>query len=116
MNESLRSRLAQHKERPISEQLQHRWIKQLASAVAWLEQLDYFHGDMRPANILLDVAGNVMLCDFGNATRRGEELPGATDPFYRLLPGMEKPSRWLRKRAIRNGLVHLHHQDGPPAS
>lgn len=82
IEESLRTRLEQQNERPISDQAQHRWVKQIASAAVWLEQLDYFHGDLRPANILLD-QGHVKLCDFGNTTKRGEELPGTSSPFYR---------------------------------
>lgn len=83
MKESLQTRLEQQNGRPIAEQMQHRWIKQLASATVWLEQLDYFHGDMRIGNILLDDAGHVKLCDFGNTTKRGEKLSGAQWPYHR---------------------------------
>lgn len=80
--ESLRNRLEQQNERPITKQMQHRWIKQLASAAVWLEQLDYFHSDMRPLTILL-CQGHLKLCDFGNTTQRGHELPGTSSPSYR---------------------------------
>ena len=55
---------------------------QISSAVAWLEHLDCFHGDLRPPNILLDAAGDVKTCDFVNTTRRGGKNPGATAPFH----------------------------------
>ncbi|KAH7317666.1 kinase-like domain-containing protein [Rhexocercosporidium sp. MPI-PUGE-AT-0058] len=91
MKESLQTRLKEQNERPITDQMQHRWIKQFASAAAWLEQLDYFHGDMRPGNILLDGSGHVKLCDFGNTTKRGEELPATTYPYYRLRVDRSSP-------------------------
>jgi serine/threonine protein kinase len=82
MLESLDNRLKQQGKRPISEQEKYSWIVQISSAAAWLEHLDYFHGDLRPPNILLDAAGDVKICDFANMTRRGGKNPGATAPFY----------------------------------
>ncbi|KAK7403725.1 hypothetical protein QQX98_010497 [Neonectria punicea] len=68
---------------PISEERQFRWIMEIARAASWLESLDYFHGDMRPANILLDVGEHVKICDFGRAIGRGCKIEVATYPFYR---------------------------------
>ncbi|KAI9814090.1 MAG: hypothetical protein M1832_005978 [Thelocarpon impressellum] len=86
MGDSIGKRLRRQKldDPAIDERLQHRWIKQLASATTWLETFDLFHGDMRPSNILLDPADHVKLCDFDCTTRRGEELPAASWPFYRV--------------------------------
>lgn len=102
--------------------LQHRWIRQLASAAAWLESLALFHGDLQPANILLDSADHVQLCDFGSTTHRGAELLTATSPFYRPRPG-DKPLRAGPETeqfavgsciyAIRTGAEPLAHLDGP---
>ncbi|KAK3688046.1 hypothetical protein B0T22DRAFT_535295 [Podospora appendiculata] len=44
---------------PITEARQFLWIKEMASAASWLESLDYFHGDLRPENMLLDEAEHV---------------------------------------------------------
>lgn len=59
-NETLEARL----ELPSLPIVQERWIRQLGSAIAWLEELGYIHGDLRPANILLDHAENVKVGDF----------------------------------------------------
>lgn len=60
-----------------------RWVEQIASAAAWLESMDLFHGDLRPPNILLDADGNIKVCDFGNMERRGQTIHGAMVPYYK---------------------------------
>lgn len=68
---------------PIPEERQFCWIKEIASAASWLESLDYFHGDLRPENILLDETEHVKVCDFGRGQKRGCKVEVATYPFYR---------------------------------
>lgn len=51
--DTLERRLSRRFETPISEGRQFRWAQEIASAASWLETLDYFHGDLRPENILL---------------------------------------------------------------
>ncbi|KAF5018583.1 hypothetical protein F66182_9428 [Fusarium sp. NRRL 66182] len=68
---------------PISEGRQHRWIMEIARAASWLESLDYVHGDIRPAKILLDGFEHVNICDFRRTTTRGCEIEVATFPTYR---------------------------------
>ena len=58
----------------LSLEVQKRWIRQLSSALAWLERLGYVHGDLRPENILLDVNENIRLTDFDASVKVGEEL------------------------------------------
>ena len=53
--------------------LRHRWVRQLLSAVAWLETLGYTHGDLAVRNIGIDKSGCLKLFDFGTARRRGDE-------------------------------------------
>ncbi|KAL2162608.1 hypothetical protein VTH06DRAFT_6444 [Thermothelomyces fergusii] len=67
----------------IPEERKLRWIKEIASAASWLESFDYFHGDLRPENILLTEAEHVKVCDFGRAQKRGCRVEVATYPFYR---------------------------------
>lgn len=68
-----------------SPESQNRWIRQLASALAWLERLGYVHGDLRPANIFLDVVEqNIRLGDFDATVKIGEQLKVASEPFCKL--------------------------------
>lgn len=71
--------------------IQKRWIRQLASALAWLERLGYVHGDLRPANIFLDVMENIQLGDFDATVRAGEQLMVASEPFCKLNEDYELP-------------------------
>ncbi|KAK4149899.1 hypothetical protein C8A00DRAFT_46586 [Chaetomidium leptoderma] len=81
--DTLERRLSRRFATPIPEERQFCWIKEIASAASWLESLDYFHGDLRPENILLDETEHVKVCDFGRAQKRGCKVEVATYPFYR---------------------------------
>ncbi|KAK3290798.1 kinase-like domain-containing protein [Chaetomium fimeti] len=81
--DNLERRLSRRFAAPIPEERQFRWIKEIASATSWLESIDYFHGDLRPENILLDETEHVKICDFGRAQMRGRKVEVATYPFYR---------------------------------
>lgn len=80
---TLERRLSRRFATPILEKRQFCWIKEIASAASWLESLDYFHGDLRPENILLGEIEHVKVCDFGRAQKRGCKVEVATYPFYR---------------------------------
>ncbi|OAA37911.1 protein kinase domain-containing protein [Metarhizium rileyi] len=62
-----------------------RWIRQLATAAAWLEQLGLAHCDIRPANMPLSEARNIKLFDFDHACKIRSALASLTEPFARLL-------------------------------
>ena len=85
---TLEYHLTQHFPSPDS---QKRWIRQLASALAWLERLGYAHGDLRPANIFLDVKEDIQLGDFDATVRVGKELRVASEPFCKLSENCEPP-------------------------
>jgi len=53
--------------------MRHRWVRQLLSAVTWLETLGYTHGDMEIRNIRTDKSNCLKLFDFGTATRHDNE-------------------------------------------
>ncbi|TWU73479.1 hypothetical protein ED733_000493 [Metarhizium rileyi] len=62
-----------------------RWIRQLATAAARLEQLGLAHCDIRPANMPLSEARNIKLFDFDHACKIRSALASLTEPFARLL-------------------------------
>lgn len=88
---TLHFRISQHAVRPINQNTRCRWIRQLTSAVAWLEGLGYAHGDLRPTNALLDSGDNVKLSDFDATVRFGEQLLVATEPFCRVDKNFDPP-------------------------
>lgn len=60
-------------------------------AVAWLESLHLVHGDLRPANILLDANENIKLGDFDATVEPGAELTVASAPFCKMDEHFETP-------------------------
>ncbi|KAI9793355.1 MAG: hypothetical protein M1816_000247 [Peltula sp. TS41687] len=84
---TLESRLSQSTTLPINIDTQSRWIQQLVSAVVWLERLGHFHGDLWPANVLLDARDNIKLVDFAATVKKGEQLIAAADTWFCKLQG-----------------------------
>jgi serine/threonine protein kinase len=70
---------------------QERWVRQLTSAVAWLESLGLVHGDLRPANILLDSSDDIKLGDFDATVSPGSELLVASEPVCKINEDFETP-------------------------
>ncbi|KAL2022098.1 hypothetical protein VTK56DRAFT_6142 [Thermocarpiscus australiensis] len=91
MESSLQERLSQFQAAIALPQTQERWVWQLTSAVAWLERLGFVHGDLRPANIMLDANDDIRLGDFDATVKPGRELMVATEPFCKLNENFEPP-------------------------
>ncbi|RYP12512.1 hypothetical protein DL766_009951 [Monosporascus sp. MC13-8B] len=60
-------------------------------AVAWLEHLGFVHGDLRPANILLDTNEDIQLGDFDTTVKPGKELVVASEAFCKMNEDFEPP-------------------------
>jgi serine/threonine protein kinase len=75
----------------VSPTRQERWIQQIASALAWIEDLGYAHGDLRPANIFLSAMEDVRLGDFDATVKKGEQLLVASEPFCKLDENYDTP-------------------------
>lgn len=71
--------------------IRERWIIQIVSAAAWLEKLGYAHGDLRPANILVDKFDDIRIADFDATVTFGSELQAATLPFCKVDKDFETP-------------------------
>lgn len=80
---SLHDRLLaqQHTRVAIPLDLKVRWANQIVKAAAWFERAGYYHGDLRPANILLDRFNNVVLADFGSSDCVKGYLRSSADVF-----------------------------------
>jgi len=88
---TLEFRISQYERCAVDGSIQSRWIQQMASGTAWLERLGYVHGDLRPANALVDAGDDLRLTDFDASVQRGEQLLVASEPFCRLNDGYELP-------------------------
>lgn len=60
------------------------WALELTGAAAWLESLGLVHGDLRPANLLLDCNDHLKLADFDCADIIGSRSQGSAPPWARL--------------------------------
>ncbi len=88
---TLQDRLSLSQTASIPPHTQERWVRQLTSAVAWLESLNLVHGDLRPANILLDANEDIKLGDFDATVEPGAELTVASEPFWKMNKDFETP-------------------------
>jgi atypical protein kinase C zeta type len=70
------------------------WAAELASAIAYLETLNFAHDDLRTANILLDEGDHVKLADFEHIFRFGTEVELSALPWGHMQLGILA----LRKR------------------
>ena len=55
-----------------------RWIAQAAEALTALHQHGLVHGDVKPANLILDRNGRVVVVDLGSSSVPMTRLPGGT--------------------------------------
>jgi serine/threonine protein kinase len=65
--------ISEYADSAINGLIQSRWIQQLTRGTAWFERLGYVHGDIRPANILVDVTDNLRLTGFDAAVKIGND-------------------------------------------
>jgi len=66
---------------------------QVADAVSWCHGAMVIHGDIKPANVLVDTAGRARLLDFGIATRLGGASRGDAHGVRWCSPAYASPER-----------------------
>ena len=76
----------------IPQDLKSRWIKQLSSALSWLEHLGFAHGDLRPANIFLSPEEDIRLGDFDCTVKIGEKLKAGGGSYGKLYENYKFPN------------------------
>ncbi|KPM42299.1 hypothetical protein AK830_g4279 [Neonectria ditissima] len=69
------------------------WLMELSAAIAWLESLGLVHGDLRPANILLDDTDCLKLADFDCLVAIGSRNMGNAPPWARIQGAEAGPQR-----------------------
>ncbi|KAK3308421.1 uncharacterized protein B0T15DRAFT_483092 [Chaetomium strumarium] len=62
-----------------------------STAIAWLERLGLVHGDLRPANTLLNIKDNIQLSDFDATVKPGAELIVTYEPLYKIDENFKPP-------------------------
>ena len=73
--------LAQRQKRtgkPMSEKMVKKILPQILDALQAVHNMNIWHLDLKPANILLDKAGNIKLIDFGASKQLNKDKGGAT--------------------------------------
>jgi serine/threonine protein kinase len=60
------------------------WMHQLSSAVAYLESFGLAHGDIKPANVLVDDQDQLKLIDLDHAKPIGSDVEVGDDPYVRV--------------------------------
>lgn len=73
---SLRDRIAAGD--AISPETAQNWLLELLSALEYLHGMQVIHRDIKPGNIMFDVAGNPVLVDFGSALNRATKVDTTT--------------------------------------
>ncbi|WP_449416901.1 protein kinase domain-containing protein [Phormidium nigroviride] len=68
------------KNKPISQSLALKWLRQLIEILDAVHQNHFFHRDIKPSNIMLTSQGQLVLIDFGTAR-------GITDTYLSILRG-----------------------------
>ncbi len=89
---NLQDWMKERKKQPISQEQALEWLKQLAEILDQVHNLQYFHRDIKPQNIMRKPNGQLVLIDFGTArevsgtylmkVEQGQNVTGIVSPGY----------------------------------
>lgn len=89
---NLQDWMKERKKEPISQEHALEWLKELTEILEQVHNLQYFHRDIKPQNIMRKPNGQLVLIDFGTAREvsgtfmvkieRGENVTGIVSPGY----------------------------------
>ncbi|CAD5942208.1 putative WD repeat-containing protein alr3466 [Planktothrix tepida] len=89
---NLQDWMKERKKEPISQEQAMEWLKQLAEILDQVHNLQYFHRDIKPQNIMRKPNGQLVLIDFGTArevsgtylakVEQGQNVTGIVSPGY----------------------------------
>lgn len=69
-----------------------KWAEQIAEALVFIHSKEVVHGDLRPANVLVTDAGDVVLADFASCSMRGVKVSDVSNKtrYRRRQPRIEQ--------------------------
>ncbi|VXD11430.1 serine/threonine protein kinase [Planktothrix paucivesiculata] len=98
--QNLQDWMKERKKEPISQELALEWLKQLTEILEQVHNLQYFHRDIKPQNIIRKPNGQLVLIDFGAI----EEELSERDTFIKMesvtgaiSPGCPLTLKWMGK-------------------
>ncbi|MGL5132398.1 MAG: protein kinase domain-containing protein [Planktothrix sp.] len=90
--QNLQDWMKERKKEPISQELALAWLKELTEILEQVHNLQYFHRDIKPQNIMRKPSGQLVLIDFGTAREvtetfvikinEGQNVTGIVSPGY----------------------------------
>lgn len=90
--QNLQDWMKERKKEPISQELALAWLKELTEILEQVHNLQYFHRDIKPQNIMRKPNGQLVLIDFGTAREvtdtfmikinEGQNVTGIVSPGY----------------------------------
>ncbi|KAF2804336.1 uncharacterized protein BDZ99DRAFT_155298 [Mytilinidion resinicola] len=105
---SLHDRLTKLAYHPVKWDQRMLWAGEIASAAAWIENLGFVHGELRPSNVLLQAeTWHVKLAGFDNSVKKGRPMPELKMPYWLNKPGMEGAGAATEQFALASTLFFL---------
>ena len=107
----VRGNLNERLHRPSGDETNERWIRKIASGVAYLHSHDIVHLDLKADNVLLTATGDIKLADFGLAREfipvkqfvmgYGDDGSGMMSYIQNHIDSRDGPPHWVAPEVFR---------------